>query len=395
MGLFEYFMRTSLFAAIIPVSMAATLLISASDDSTRPSTIEDIRAGLAERDALWKTIDLKFEFKGRIRVARGGPWSEQVQVADVTLEKGGKTRIDMLATPWKSPKGDLKPHRVVATYDGQEHITWFSLDSTIPNQRPLAYISSLSQVLFLTQPISLFSFGRESPLSMLDKGRVEVLPHAPIDGEEVVDLRIAWNPRDPVGSELQFDYLLAPKKGFATIRYEHHWRPGDGMKSRVVERRTMKGLTEHAGLWLPASSDVKTFIYDNNGFDSDRETAVTLSQVKVNSRHEQSDFKLQIPDGTVVSDEIRSISYTKGKINSPTVKQQVAKAKTVVASLKQSTQENAQLNERFNQAAATHSFPAVDSLRETVVIVLSVGGLLGIVIASVPFVIRRLRERSK
>lgn len=170
-----------------------------------------------------------------------------------------------------------------------------------------------------------------------------------VNGEVAVAVEVNWEPEGYPGATIRLNYWFSPSKGFALVQSERWFRPTAKHAMRLAERVRCWDFAKHGRLWLPAKAEFELILYDEKGYDPDREFTAKFSEWSVDNPVTGETFSVAFPDGTMVRDDIRGMTYMKGGIHDALVKSQVAR---VNAQQPQPLVGNAssQLQQRFEAA---------------------------------------------
>ena len=131
-------------------------------------------------------------------------------------------------------------------------------------------------------------------------------------------IRVDWSADsgNPPGSALKGTFWIVPTMGFAVLRSERSRRPTPSSSWKTIEETVCEDFVRVGELWLPSKATRKQSQYwDDGEYEPEtRELHATFAAWKINQAVDAATFRLEFPKGTLVTDTIRDLRYTKGKL---------------------------------------------------------------------------------
>ncbi len=321
----------------LPMTMLATWVVllttpveAGPQTLPEPPTLEVVREGVSTRNSLFQNVSFRVVFQGRDHDVRGGPWRERLQVADGICDVVSRERADMLdltTSPQELAANSRRQYHSLLTFTSESN-QW--LGSAIEDGTPMGRIQKFYRITWLYHPLELLGLPRFSPLEYLgDPRRASIEGMETIRGEEVVRVGVHWALAEYPGQSFGVTYWFNPSHGYALVRMEQVYQPAKNLPSKVTRRIDRMDFTQQGPLWLPGRAEILYFNYDEKGYEADRECSATFSNWSVNSKIPDSMFSIDFPNGTVMRDDIKDLNYTKGSLNDPAIRGQVARARSL------------------------------------------------------------------
>lgn len=320
----------------------------------------------ARRDAAIENLAFHATIHDRTRkgMLPGAPFIERTQAIDALVQV-----VDRPAAPRLNARYEivttLDPERVPEDPTTGEPFAQIAITCVLTPEEcrliepatdgrtRLGRIANRPVVALAASPLELLSHGGVFQIASLDQV-VGV-------GSEVIDayqcLRIDWqieNTAGPPGSALKGSDWIAPDLDYAPVREQVSRRVGASGSWREILDKHAEGFSPHDGIHLPAKVTLRRHnAYDDGSYELTSEIVATFDAWRVNRPLSPGAFTLDFPDGTIVSDEIRGETYTKGAITDASVSRQVVRAQALASDVNATTADPG-LDSRF-RAALDHS----------------------------------------
>ncbi len=242
----------------------------------------------------------------------------------MTLEPDGKALLDF---DWSE---EWERHQVsLMSYDGQY---FRQLGPSLDGSIIVGLIRKSKTIPWKADPAELLSLFYWGPGEILDYHQCSpsVGERRRIGRFDCVSLILETRARAK-GEAFRFVYWLAPELGHAPVEYDRLRKPSTTMGWRIVDHFVSQGFVEVEGVWLPSAIHVTEHGYnDDGGYDLEQDFVATFEKWKINQRLKPETFRISFPAGAWVTDEIRGVTYTKGKIGDPEIARQVSEAGALV-----------------------------------------------------------------
>ncbi len=328
------------------------------------SEADQIRADLQARESVFESVRLKMTYRGRYRVARKGPFREQIQALDLIWDLANKrSRLELV----EGPPGEFDPS---VPAGGK---SWWKLTSIDPEETrelartitieqpgsaPAAYtghhvrISRLGAHFWAVQPSMLLYLEEWSPNKLVEGATIQVMGRETVDGHEAILVSFEHPPRGSMGAGIRGRYWIAPGLGHAVVKSEYDRRPTPDAAWKLIDRTLSSGFRMIGESWIPATVQVEISSYhDDGGYELTRELTATIEEFAFDPPIAPDTFRLTIPDNASVDDYIRNIHYVKGGVGDPDVRRGVAKARLLAGRSHDGPGPSHELGQRFIDAS--------------------------------------------
>lgn len=329
---------------LLGVSLIVLLLAprpSAAED--QPPSLEELRKGLAARDASFQNARFRATYHDKVRrnLVRAAPFEERVRVVDalVDLSEGavvnGRARVEIMETPDPDVAPRLKPDekwvRFISnvTKDGGKQ-----LEGTLEGNA-LGIIQKQAGIEWWVNPAEALGLLYWSPHSMMFNNHLPVK----IEGMEAIPgrgeaLKVSWETpsQNPPGSAVNGTYWIAPAMGYSPLRMVFGRRLTPTAPWKEILRIENEGWLQVDGLWVPTKVGYTHHQYYNDGdYELVRELAATFEDWRLNRPVKDADYEIEFPDGTIVRDLLHDKTYVKGRVNDAAVARQASVARAMAA----------------------------------------------------------------
>jgi len=393
----------SLLAAVLlslAVPCAPGLALDQGTDIKATVPPEDVRRGLAFRDAAIRNLAARITYDERSRVSRAGPFRNRIQVIEAVWEGPWRGRADILEEPAYN-LGTKAKARLIMTCDehGSRRLAEGRRRSPIEKEGavPGAFglvgrIMKESGLFWAITPSQLLAIGTSSPSMCFETTQVGELRECVIGGRRAIRLDFTADSQNPPGSALKGTIWLAPEFGYAVLRSELERRPTPSSPWKPVSVVECGDYANVDAVWLPRwAKTVEHTYWDNGDYELKRELSATFADWKVNQELKAGTFSLQFPKGTVVVDHTRGgVTYVQGRIDDAGVRRSAGKAKAMVATAAMPAAPSG-VAEGLDDAAGSSPFRRTDSWGKLVV---PLAGAGSVGLAVLVLLARRYRTRG-